>query len=212
MLAAIFKDQLIALNVFEYGRLIDRPVRHTFRLYFTHHIHTLIPGCFAVIKVPAKHRTATAVCRSAEASGHIIELPVGSLVLRLENCRVNGDDFAVDVVLVVVRNTIRLGDHRHGYIQLFNLCPKPLGVLLDALRKEQCRINIVVTNGTLGKLLKYVVALSVATEKPFSVGIPIILGKDDFTGTDIHGTEDGVITDHSFFIFHSRHLNECQLQ
>lgn len=54
MLAAVFEDQLIALNVFEYGRLIDRPVRHTFRFYFTHHIHSLIPGRFPVIEIRAK--------------------------------------------------------------------------------------------------------------------------------------------------------------
>ena len=132
------------------------------------------------------------------------------MILRLEDCRVDGDDFAVDVVLVVVRNTIRLGDNRHGNIQLFNLCPKPLGVLLDALCKEQCRINIVVANGTFGKLLKDVVALSVAAEEAFTAVILLILGKDDFTGADIHGAEDGVITDHSLFIFHSRYLRECR--
>ena len=131
------------------------------------------------------------------------------MVLRLEDCRVDGDDFAVDVVLVVVGNTIRLGDNRHGNIHLFNLCPKPLGVLLDALCKEQCRINIVVANSTLGKPFKYVVALSIAAEEAFSVGTLRILGKDDFTGADIHGAEDGVITDLSLFIFHSRYLREC---
>ena len=91
------------------------------------------------------------------------------------------------------------------YIQLFNLCPEPLGVLLDALCKEQCRINIVVTNGALAKLLKYVVSLSVAAEEAFSVGTLLILSKDDFTGADVHGAEDGVITDLSLFIFHRNH-------
>ena len=132
------------------------------------------------------------------------------MVLWLEDFRVNGDDFAVDVVLVVIRNTIRLGDNRHGNIQLFNLFPKSLGVLLDALCKEQRCINVVVTNSTLGKLFKYVVALSVAAEEAFSVGTLLILGKDDFTGADIHGAEDGVITDLSLFIFHSRYLRECR--
>lgn len=97
-----------------------------------------------------------------------------------------------------------------GFTQLFNLCPKPLGVLLDALCKEQRCINIVVANGTFGKLLKYVVALSVTAEEAFSVGTLLILGKDDFTGADIHGAEDGVITDLSLFIFHSRYLRECR--
>ena len=110
----------------------------------------------------------------------------------------------------MIRNTIRLGDNRHGNIQLFHLCPKPLGVLLDALCKEQCRINIVVANSAFGKLLKYVVALSVATEEAFTVGTLLILGKDDFTGADIHGAEDGVITDLSLFFFHSRYLRECR--
>ena len=103
-----------------------------------------------------------------------------------------------------------MGDYRHGNIQIFNLCPKPLGVLLDALCKEQRCINIIVTNSTLGKLFKYVVALSVAAEEAFSIAILLILGKNDFTGTDIHGAEDGVITDLSLFIFHSRYLRECR--
>ena len=132
------------------------------------------------------------------------------MVLRLEDCWVDGDDFAVDVVLIVVGDAVRLGDNRHGNIQLFNLCPKPLGVLLDALCKEQRCINVVVANGTLGKLLKDVVAFSVAAEEALTVGTLLILGKDDFTGADIHGAEDGVITDHSLFIFHSRYLRECR--
>ena len=106
---------------------------------------------------------------------------VSSLVLRLEDYQVNGDDFAVDVVLIVVGDAVRLGDNRHGNIQLFDHCPKPLGVLLDALCKEQRCINVVVANSTLGKPFKYVVALSVAAEKAFSVGTLLILGKDDFT-------------------------------
>lgn len=192
------------------SRFFFCPIRHTLRLYFTQHIHTLITGYFSVIKVLAKHRTATTVCRSTEAAGHIIELPVSSSVLRLEDCRVDGDDFAVDVVLIVVGDAVRLGDNRHGNIQLFNLFPKPLGILLDALCKEQRCINVVVTNSTLGEFFKYVVALSVAAEEAFSVGTLLILGKDDFTGADIHGAEDGVITDHSFSIFHSRYLRECR--
>ena len=132
------------------------------------------------------------------------------MILRLEDCRVDGDDFAVDVVLIVVGDAVRLGDNRHGNIQLFNLCPKPLGVLLDSLCKEQRCINIVVANGTFGKLLKDVVALSVAAEEAFSVAILLILSKDDFTGADVHGAEDGVITDLSLFIFHSRYLRECR--
>ena len=127
------------------------------------------------------------------------------MVLRLEDCRVNGNDFAVDVVLIVVGDAVILGDNRHGNIQLFNLCPKPLGVLLDAFCKEQGSINIIAANSAFGKLLKYVVALSVAAEEAFSVGTLLILGKDDFTGTDIHGAEDGVITDLSLFIFHRNH-------
>ena len=132
------------------------------------------------------------------------------MILRLEDCRVDGDDFAVDVVLIVVGDAVLLGDNRHGNIQLFNLCPKPLGVLLDALCKEQGCVNIIVANSTLGEFFKYVVAFSVAAEEAFSVGTLLILGKDDFTGTDIHGAEDGVITDHSLFIFHSRYLRECR--
>ena len=132
------------------------------------------------------------------------------MILRLEDCRVDGDDFAVDVVLIVVGDAVRLGDNRHRNIQLFNLCPKPLGVLLDALCKKHRCINVVVTNSTLGKLFKYVVALSVAAEEAFAVGTLLILGKDDFTGADIHGAEDGVITDLSLFIFHSRYLRECR--
>ena len=132
------------------------------------------------------------------------------MVLRLEDCRVDGDDFAVDVVLVVVGDAVRLGDYRHGNIQLFNIFPKPLGVLLDALCKKQSSINVVVTNSTLGNLFKYVVAFSVAAEEAFSITILLILGKNDFTGTDIHGAEDGVITDLSLFIFHSRYLRECR--
>ena len=46
---------------------------------------------------------------------------VSSLVLRLEDYQVNGDDFAVDVVLIVVWDAVRLGDNRHGNIQLFDL-------------------------------------------------------------------------------------------
>ena len=132
------------------------------------------------------------------------------MVLRLENSRIDGNDFAIDVVLVVVGDTVYLSDNRNGNIQFFNLCPKLLGIFLDALCKEQCRINIVVTNGALAKLLKYVVALSIAAEEAFSVGTLLILGKDDFTGADIHGAEDGVITDLSLFIFHSRYLRECR--
>ena len=98
-----------------------------------------------------------------------------------------------------------MGDNRHGNIQLFNLFPKPLGVLLDALCKEQRCINVVVTNSTLGEFFEYVVAFSVAAEEAFSIAILLILGKDDFTGADIHGAEDGVITDHSLFIFHRNH-------
>ena len=82
--------------------------------------------------------------------------------------------------------------------------------MLDALCKEQRCINILVANGTLGKLFKYVVAFSVAAEEAFSIAILLILGKNDFTGTDIHGAEDGVITDLSLFIFHNRHLKECR--
>ena len=132
------------------------------------------------------------------------------MILRFENSWIDGDDFAIDVVFVVVGDTVRLGDNRHGNIQLFNLCPKPLGVLLDALCKKQRCINVVVANGTFGKLLKDVVALSVAAEEAFTAVILLILGKDDFTGADIHGAEDGVITDHSLFIFHSRYLRECR--
>ena len=132
------------------------------------------------------------------------------MVLWLENSRVNGDDFAVDVVLIVVGDAVLLGDNRHGNIQLFNLFPNPLGILLDALCKKQRCINVVVANGTFGKLLKDVVALSVAAEEAFTAVILLILGKDDFTGADIHGAEDGVITDHSLFIFHSRYLRECR--
>ena len=121
MLAAVFEDQLIALNVFEYGLLIARPVRHTFRLYFTHHIHTLIPGRFPVIEIRAKNSAATAVCRSAEASRYEIKLPVGSPVFRLENSGVDSDDLAVDVIFVVVGDTVRFGNNRHGNIQLLNL-------------------------------------------------------------------------------------------
>ena len=98
-----------------------------------------------------------------------------------------------------------MGDNRHGNIQLFNLCPKPLGVLLDALCKKQRCINVVVANGTFGKLFKDVVALSVAAEEAFTAVILLILSKDDFTGADIHGAEDGVITDLSLFIFHRNH-------
>ena len=77
--------------------------------------------------------------------------------------------------------------------------------MLDALCKEQRCINIIVANGTLGKLFKYVVALSIAAEEAFSVGTLLILGKNDFTGADIHGAEDGVITDLSLFIIHRNH-------
>ena len=110
----------------------------------------------------------------------------------------------------MVGDTVRLGDNRHGNIQLFNLCPKLLGIFFDAFCKEQGSINIVVANSAFGKLLKYVVALSVATEEAFTVGTLLILGKDDFTAADIHGAEDGVITDLSLFIFHSRYLRECR--
>ena len=132
------------------------------------------------------------------------------MILRFENSWIDGDDFAVDVVFVVVGDTVRLGDNRHGNIQLFNLCPKLLGIFFDAFCKEQGSINIVVANSAFGKLLKYVVALSVATEEAFTVGTLLILGKDDFTAADIHGAEDGVITDLSLFIFHSRYLRECR--
>ena len=121
MLAAVFEDQLIALNVFEYGCLIDRPVRHTFRFYFTHHIHSLIPGRFPVIEIRAKNSAATAVCRSAEAARYEIKLPVGSPVFRLENSGVDSDDLAVDVIFVVVGDTVRLGNNRRGNTQLLNL-------------------------------------------------------------------------------------------
>ena len=132
------------------------------------------------------------------------------MVLRLEDCWVNGNDFAVDVVLIVVGDAVRLGDNRHGNIQLFNLCSELFGVLLDAFCKEQGSINIIAANSAFGKLFKYVVALSVAAEEAFSVGTLLILGKNDFTGTDIHGAKDGVITDLSLFIFHSRYLRECR--
>ena len=105
----------------------------------------------------------------------------------------------------MVGDAVRLGDNRHGNIQFLHLCPKPLGVLLDALCKKQRCINVVVANGTFGKLLKDVVALSVAAEEAFSVGTLLFLGKNDFTGADIHGAEDGVITDLSLFIFHRNH-------
>ena len=49
------------------------------------------------------------------------------MVLRLENSRIDGNDFAVDVVLVVVGDTVYLSDNRNGNIQFFNLCPKLLG-------------------------------------------------------------------------------------
>ena len=107
--------------MFEYGCLIDRPVRHTFRFYFTHHIHSLIPGRFPVIEIRAKNSAATAVCRSAEAARYEIKLPVGSPVFRLENSGVDSDDLAVDVIFVVVGDTVRFGNNRRGNTQLLNL-------------------------------------------------------------------------------------------
>ena len=184
----------------------SRRIWHTLRLYFTQHIHTLIAGILTVIEVSAKHSAATGICRSTKTAGHKIKLPVSSLILRLENSRIDGNDFAVDVVLIVVGDTVYLSDNRNGNIQLFNLFPKPLGVLLDALCKEQRCINVVVTNSTLGEFFEYVVAFSVAAEEAFSIAILLILGKDDFTGADIHGTQDGVIAHHTLFTFHNRHL------
>lgn len=137
------------------SRFFFCPIWHTLRLYFTQHIHTLIAGILTVIEVSAKHSAATGICRSTKTAGHKIKLPVSSLILRLENSRIDGNDFAVDVVLIVVGDTVYLSDNRNGNIQFFNLCPKLLGIFLDALCKEQCRINIVVTNGALAKLLKY---------------------------------------------------------
>ena len=90
--------------------------------------------------------------------------------------------------------------------EFVNLSRKEFNVLQILLETN----GRVVTNSTLGKLFKYVVALSVAAEEAFAVGTLLILGKDDFTGADIHGAEDGVITDHSLFIFHSRYLRECR--
>ena len=36
----------------------------------------------------------------------------------------------------------------------------------------------------------------------------LVFSKDDFTGADIHGTQDGVIAHHTLFTFHNRHLKE----
>ena len=103
------------------SRFFFCPIRHTLRLYFTQHIHTLITGIFAVIEILAKYGAATAVCRSAEAARYEIKLPVGSPVFRLENSGVDSDDLAVDVIFVVVGDTVRFGNNRRGNTQLLNL-------------------------------------------------------------------------------------------
>ena len=103
-LSFLFFGLVFAADCF---RLFLCPIGHTLRLYFTKYIHTLIAGSLTVIKVLAEHSAATGICRNSEAACHKEKLAVSSLIFGFENVRIDSDNLAVNVILIVVGDKIR---------------------------------------------------------------------------------------------------------